>query len=172
MADLTQAQIDFLHSQRVAHLATVDEAGMPHVVPICFACVDGAVYTAIDDKPKRVDPRGLRRLRNIQTNGNVCILVDHFDEDWTRLAWLQVRGVAMVVDDLAERSHALAALRDRYPQYRRMALETLPLLRVTPLRIVDWQARDDSSTSSPAASRGAGQRAPSTVPSTEFTESM
>jgi PPOX class probable F420-dependent enzyme len=141
MTQLTGAQIDFLHSQRVAHLATIDDGGKPHVVPICFACLDGALYTAIDEKPKRVEPNELRRVRNIQANGNVCILVDHYDEDWTRLAWLQLRGVATPVVDVRERSRALAALRDRYPQYRAMALESYPLLRVTPLRIVQWTAR-------------------------------
>ncbi|MGE3267768.1 MAG: pyridoxamine 5'-phosphate oxidase family protein, partial [Chloroflexota bacterium] len=84
-------------------------------------------------------PRELRRIRNILANPKVCLVVDHYeDEDWTRLAWLQVRGQASLAEDPAERERALAALRARYRQYRTMALEELPLLRITPTRLVGW----------------------------------
>jgi PPOX class probable F420-dependent enzyme len=141
MFQLTATQVDFLNRQRVAHLATVDDADRPHLVPICFACLDGLVYSAIDEKPKRVAPGALRRLRNLEANRNVCLLVDHYDEDWTQLAWLQVRGLAEAVADVRERSRALAALRERYPQYRSMDLESTPLLRITPLQVIQWTAQ-------------------------------
>jgi PPOX class probable F420-dependent enzyme len=138
-ATLTAAQAVFLDQQRSGRLATVDSAGQPHAVPICYALLNGLIYTPIDEKPKRGDPRELRRIRNILANPKVCLLVDHYeDEDWSRLAWLQVRGVASLVDDEAERTAALAALRARYRQYRAMALEELPLLRITPTRLVGW----------------------------------
>lgn len=132
-------QATFLERQRSGRLATVDPQGRPHAVPICYALVDGILYTPIDEKPKTGDPRSLRRIRNILANPHVCLVVDHYeDAEWSRLRWLQVRGVADLVEDAAERARALAALRERYRQYRSMALEELPLLRITPTRLVGW----------------------------------
>jgi PPOX class probable F420-dependent enzyme len=130
----------FLETARVGHLATVDPGGRPHVVPVCYALLDGALYTPIDEKPKRDDAGDLRRVRNIAANPAVCLTVDRYDEDWSRLAWLQVRGRASLVEAPAERTRALAALRARYPQYRAMALESRPLLRIDPTRLVAWSA--------------------------------
>src|SRR3954447_16678402 len=132
-------QAAFLDRQRSGRLATVDPHGQPHVVPICYALLDGIVYTPIDEKPKTADPRSLRRIRNILENPKVCLVVDHYeDEDWSRLAWLQVRGEASLVEDAAERERALAVLRTRYRQSQTMALESLPLLRIPPPRLVGW----------------------------------
>lgn len=135
---LTPEQRDFLARERVGRLATVDEHGRPHAVPVCFAELDGLLYTPIDEKPKSGDPRSLRRIRNLLANPSVCLVVDHYEEDWTRLAWLQVRATAALDDNPDERARAIAALRDRYPQYRAMDLEALPLIRLTPTRLVDW----------------------------------
>ena len=129
----------FLERSRSGRLATVDPQGRPHNVPICYVLLDDVVYTPIDEKPKTGDPRELRRIRNVLANPHVCLVVDHYeDEDWTRLAWLQVRATASLVEDAAERTRALAALRARYRQYRAMALEDLPLLKLTPTRLVGW----------------------------------
>jgi coenzyme F420-0:L-glutamate ligase / coenzyme F420-1:gamma-L-glutamate ligase len=129
----------FLQRQRSGRLATVDPRGQPHAVPICYVYLDGVIYTPIDEKPKTGDPRELRRIRNILANPKVCLTVDRYeDEDWTRLAWLQVRGAAGLVEDAAERERALVALRGRYRQYLTMALEELPLLKITPTRLVGW----------------------------------
>jgi len=129
----------FLERQRSGRLATVDPRGQPHAIPICYALLDGLLYTPIDEKPKTGDPRSLRRIRNILENPKVCLVVDHYeDDDWSRLQWLQVRGEASLVEDDVERARALEALRARYRQYRTMALETLPLLRITPTRLVGW----------------------------------
>lgn len=140
LSGLHATQIAFLDSQRVARLATVDEAGTPHVVPICFAYGDGAIYTVIDEKPKTVTGAELRRVRNIVARPDVCLLVDRYEEDWTRLAWLQVRGRASLVTDADEQRTALALLRGRYPQYERMSLETSVLIRIIPGRVVEWAA--------------------------------
>jgi PPOX class probable F420-dependent enzyme len=137
---LTHGDELLLEASRVGHLATVDELSRPHVVPVCYAWSEGALYTPVDEKPKRGDPGGLRRLRNIAANPAVCLTVDRYDEDWSRLAWLQVRGRAALVDDPAERARAFAALRARYRQYRGMALEARPLIRITPTRVVGWSA--------------------------------
>jgi PPOX class probable F420-dependent enzyme len=111
-------------------------------LPVCFACVDGRVYTPIDEKPKRAAPASLRRVRNLLAHPAVCLTVDRYDEDWSRLAWLQLRGDAALVEDPAERATALAALRARYPQYRAMALESRPLIRIVPSQVVAWSATD------------------------------
>jgi hypothetical protein len=76
----------------------------------------------------------------VRVNPAVCLVVDRYDEDWSRLAWVQVRGEAVLVADADERSVALTALRERYTQYEAMALEDRPLLRITPSRVVMWQA--------------------------------
>jgi PPOX class probable F420-dependent enzyme len=149
-ATVTADEAAFLERQRSGRLATVDPRGQPHAVPICYALLDGIVYTPIDEKSKTADPRSLRRIRNILANPKVCLVVDHYeDADWSRLAWLQVRGEASLVEDSAERARALAALRARYRQYRTMALESLPLIRITPTRLVGWNGGAGSHADSP-----------------------
>jgi PPOX class probable F420-dependent enzyme len=137
MTLLAAAQVAFMDAQRVARLATVGEEG-PDAVPICFACVDGAVYTPIDEKPKRVPPGSLRRVRNILAHPAVCVVWDHYDEDWERLRWLQVVGRASLVEDRHERTRVFMTLRSRYPQYQTMDLESRPLIKITPAQVRSW----------------------------------
>lgn len=134
--------MELLDVARVGHLATVDERGRPHVVPVCFIRVGELLYSPIDEKPKRGGE--LRRLRNIRVNPAVCLTVDHWDEDWSRLAWQQVRGRASLVGEPDERAVALAALRVKYPQYRGMRLEDQPLIRIRVDRLVAWQGAPDA----------------------------
>ena len=101
---------------RVARLATIDPDGRPHLVPIVFAVDGDTLYSAVDRKPKR--SQTLRRIENARVRPDVTILVDHYDEDWTQLWWIRLRGRARVLDDGDEREHALALLREKYPQYR------------------------------------------------------
>jgi PPOX class probable F420-dependent enzyme len=123
---------------RVARLATTGADRRPHIVPVVFALDGDTLYTAVDDVKPKATTR-LKRLANIAANPAVALLADHYeDEDWSRLAWLQVRGEASLVEDAAERERALAALRARYRQYHTMALEELPLLRIRPTRLVGW----------------------------------
>lgn len=129
----------FADVQQVAHLATVDGDGAPHVIPLCYALVGNAFYFVVDDKPKR--SRNLKRLRNIAANPRVALVIDHYDEDWSRLAYLLVHGDAAAVEDGSEYATALAALRSRYPQYRSMplALATHAMVRITPRRCHLWR---------------------------------
>ena len=131
----------FADRHRVAHLATADDAGAPHVIPICYAMVGADFYFVVDDKPKRTRT-GLKRLRNIAANPQVALVIDDYDEDWTRLAYLLVHGAAVVVADRDEYAVALAALRERYAQYRSMplAFATHPMVRITPVRSHLWRA--------------------------------
>jgi PPOX class probable F420-dependent enzyme len=134
----------FLEAHRVGHLATAGADGAPHVVPVCYALDDGALYFVADEKPKRRPARELQRLRNLRANPRAAVVVDDYDEDWTRLAWLLVRGPARVVEEPEAHASALALLRARYSQYLAMALDDLernPIVRIEPARVVLWRAR-------------------------------
>jgi PPOX class probable F420-dependent enzyme len=137
---LTADDLRFLDQQRVARLATADAAGRPTAVPVCFVQLDGRLYIPIDAKPKHGDPRRLKRLRNIAQQPAVALLVDRYDDDWTRLRWLLIRAQAAVVDDHPERQPALAALEARYPQYAAMGLAGLglPLIVLQPSAVSRW----------------------------------
>ncbi|HJQ85066.1 MAG TPA: TIGR03668 family PPOX class F420-dependent oxidoreductase [Candidatus Binatia bacterium] len=144
MASWTAAARRFLEAHRVGHLATAGADGAPHVVPVCYALDDEALYFVADEKPKRGPARALRRLRNVDENPRAAVVVDDWDEDWTRLAWVLVRGPARVVTDPGGHAAALALLRRRYPQYREMPLDDParnPIVRITPERVVSWRAR-------------------------------
>jgi PPOX class probable F420-dependent enzyme len=119
---------------RVAHLATVGADGRPHVVPICFALDGDTLYTAVDEKPKST--RALRRLANIEANPHVEVVVDHWDEDWTRLWWVRLSGVARVVEHDAR---GLGLLSAKYGQYQRRPPEG-PFVVVTIQRRSEWRA--------------------------------
>jgi PPOX class probable F420-dependent enzyme len=136
---LNDVQRDFLERSRVAHLATVDRSGAPHLVPVCFQ-VDGlSLYITVDEKPKRTDIP-LKRLRNIQENPAVAVTVDRWDEDWTRLGWIMLRGPADILSAGEEHDRAQDRLRQRYPQYRTMDLAALPVIAVRIRRVLSWGA--------------------------------
>jgi PPOX class probable F420-dependent enzyme len=126
-----------LAEARVAHLATVDAGGKPHLVPITFALDGDAIYFAVDSKPKRTTD--LQRVRNIVANPAVAVLVDHYEDDWTKLWWVRVDGSARTVSDLAEAVHAVGLLVDRYPQYRR-ARPTGTVVAISIDRISGWSS--------------------------------
>jgi PPOX class probable F420-dependent enzyme len=128
----------FLESRRVAHLATADARGAPHVVPVCFASRDKTLYITIDEKPKRVADRGMKRLRNIAENPAVAVVADRYDEDWSRLGWVMVRGQAEILDAGAEHDAAQALLRTRYPQLAAMRIGAFPVIAVRIERITSW----------------------------------
>ena len=130
----------FVESSRVARLATADANGAPHVLPVCYALLGDSLYVTIDEKPKHADVRAMKRLRNIGENPNVAVVVDRYEEDWTRLAWVMLRGRAGILDDGDEHDRAQAALRDRYAQYRAMRLEPLPVIALRIERVSAWGA--------------------------------
>ena len=144
MASWTAEARRFLEAHRVGHLATAGADGAPHVVPVCYALDDDALYFVADEKPKRRPARELQRLQNLRENPRAALVVDDWDEDWTRLAWVLVRGPARVVDEPGAHRTALALLRARYPQYAAMALDDpdrSPVVRIEPARVVVWRAR-------------------------------
>jgi PPOX class probable F420-dependent enzyme len=135
---LSDDQAAFLSAQRVGRLATADARGNPHVVPVCFAIDGGALYVTIDEKPKRASARPLKRLRNLMENPSAAFVVDRYDEDWTRLGWVMVRGPTDILSDGPEHDRAQALLRERYPQYRAMQLKELPVIALRIERVTGW----------------------------------
>lgn len=128
MARLTHA--------RVARLATITEAGKPHVVPIVFAVDGDTLYFAVDSKPKTTT--NLKRLKNIAAHPAVSILADHYDDDdWARLWWVRADGVARVVTDAGEADHAVALLAEKYLQHR-LSRPGGPVVAVTIQRVTGW----------------------------------
>jgi PPOX class probable F420-dependent enzyme len=146
---MSASQRAFLASARRAVLATIAPDGRPRLVPICFVVEGDAqpvLYTPIDDKPKRNDdPLALARVRDIAADPRVTVLVDRWDEDWTRLAWLRAEGRATLLEPGAapkEHAVAVAALRAKYFQYATHRLEERPLIRVTLERVTSWGQLD------------------------------
>lgn len=125
---LTDAQRRFLDGQRVGRLATADRGGVPHVIPVCFAVSDATLYVTIDEKPKRNSAAPLKRVRNILENSSVAFVADRYDEDWTRLGWVMLRGRAEILTEGPEHDQAQALLRSKYAQYRAMRLADLPVI--------------------------------------------
>ncbi len=134
---LTEPQRRFLNGRRFGHLATADARAAPHVVPVCFAVGDAALYITIDQKPKG-DPRTLKRLRNIADNPAAAFVADHYDEDWSRLGWVMIRGRAEILEAGAEHDDAQQLLRTRYRQYQTMAIDDLPVIAIRIERVTGW----------------------------------
>lgn len=121
---------------RVARLATVDDNGQPHLVPIVFALAGQTIYSVVDDKPKRTTE--LQRLRNVRSNPQVSALVDHYDEaDWGALWWVRADGGARVLDLAEPEAHrAVQLLVERYAQQR----ATGPVLAIDVEHWSGWSA--------------------------------
>ena len=120
-----------LAQARVGRLATVTAEGRPHVVPVCFALHEGRIYTAVDAKPKRT--AALARLDNVRATGRASLLVDHYEEDWSRLWWVRAEGPAEVIASDA----AIDALAAKYDQYR-AARPAGPVIAIAPERWRSW----------------------------------
>ena len=135
---ISDEQVAFLTAQRVGRLASADAQGRPHVVPVCFAIQDTNLYVTIDEKPKQVSARPLKRLRNVMANPAVAFVADRYDEDWRQLGWVMLRGNAEILAEGQEHDHAQALLRDRYPQYRAMQLSELPVIALRIDAATSW----------------------------------
>jgi PPOX class probable F420-dependent enzyme len=133
-ADEMRSRID---GAMVARLATVGHDGRPHIVPITFALDDDTIYFAVDFKPKK--SADLQRLRNIEANPSVSVLVDHYEDDWTKLWWVRVDGAARIVIDGAEFEKGIALLAQRYAPYR-SARPAGPVVAIAVERMTGWSA--------------------------------
>jgi PPOX class probable F420-dependent enzyme len=131
---------EILLSERVARMATADGSGRPHVVPVCFAYDGHNIFTPLDKKPKSVPAGELRRVKNILSNPRVSLVVDGYYEDWKRLYYVLIYGLASVIESGEEYRNSLILLSRKYPQYRKMRLEEagLPVIKIVPESIVSW----------------------------------
>jgi PPOX class probable F420-dependent enzyme len=128
----------FLAHQRIAHLATANRRAIPHVVPVCFAILERTLYITIDEKPKRVPSLALKRMRNIAENPAVAVVVDRYDEDWSRLGWVMLHGHAEILSQGTEHRNAQALLRSRYPQLGAKEIAMYPVIAVRIERTTSW----------------------------------
>ena len=127
---------ELLAAERVARVAFVDDRDHPRVLPVTFAVAEGAIWSAVDDKPKR--SREPARLRYLRRRPEAALCVDRYADDWDRLAWVQLLGTVSIVDIDAAPA-AVAALTARYAPYRERRPPG-PLLRLEPARAVCWRA--------------------------------
>jgi PPOX class probable F420-dependent enzyme len=125
---------------RVARLATVGDDGRPHLVPITFALAGDVVYSAVDAKPKR--SRDLKRLRNIAGSPDVAVLVDAYDDDWSKLWWCRLEGRARIEESGSEFEKARVVLADKYSQYR-VDAPAGPVIAIDVIRWTGWTASED-----------------------------
>ncbi len=141
MEELSLEQLEFVNAERAGRLATADANGQPHVIPVCYACDGSSFYIALDAKPKRVAPQQLKRIRNILDNPQVALVIDRYSDDWSRLAYILVRGTAELIPSGAdEHKRAIALLRDRYAQYQAMPIDEQPVIVLRPSSVVAWGA--------------------------------
>ena len=127
-----------LEHERVAHLGLIDDDLHPRVLPVTFALAGGVLVSAVDEKPKRAPGSELARVRWLRRRPAVALTVDHYDDDWSRLAWVQALGNVEVAD-VAGHPSALAALQDKYAPYRDRTPPG-PLLLLRPHRVLCWRA--------------------------------
>jgi PPOX class probable F420-dependent enzyme len=127
----------------VGRLATIEATGRPHLVPVCFALKDETLYSAVDQKPKT--STRLRRLDNILAHPEVAVLIDHYEDDWSRLWWVRLRGRARVIEGGAERDRAVSLLGEKYPQYR----ASPPVGAVVAIAVEEWRGWTASETMTP-----------------------
>ena len=138
MVRLSSIQARLLATAHLGHLATADAAGAPHVVPVCYALKGHSIYSVLDQKPKRAALARLRRVKNIQANPQVALVVDHYEEEWGRLWYILVTGHAELLLEGDQRVEAIGMLREKYHQYEGMEIDPNPVIKITLARAVSW----------------------------------
>jgi PPOX class probable F420-dependent enzyme len=138
VSHLSPSALRFIRDARLGHLATAGADGQPHVIPICFVFDGKYFYSPIDEKPKRTSPAKLKRVTNLQANAQAALVIDRYSEDWNRLAYVLIRGTAKILHRGAVHAAAVRRLRQKYPQYRQMAIHTRPMIQIMPIRWTFW----------------------------------
>lgn len=158
---LSGSERAFIEAQRRGVLATMGADGRPRLVPICFVLGEGEdalgrtlLYSPLDEKPKRsANPKDLQRVRDLLVLPAATVLVDRWDEDWTRLGWVRCYGVGELIEpeprEVEEHKAAIAALRAKYPQYESQSLAGRPMIRIRIDRVVSWGNLEALSASTP-----------------------
>lgn len=131
ISELPPRALALVVEARRATLATRAPDDEPRLVPVCFAIRGDEIVTTIDAKPKST--HHLARLDNVARTGRASVLVDHWDEDWSRLGWVTIRGDARI-DEAGSAAEDLVA---RYPQYETYAADG-PVIAIKPTAIRWW----------------------------------
>ena len=134
-----------INKARVARLATVDSECKPHLIPVVFVFDNGYYFIPIDEKSKRQKQDRLKRVKNIQQNPNVTILIDEYNEDWRKLYFIMIQGMASIIGNkeleqrellLLERAHRL--LSDKYLQYQKIGIGEY-IIMIIPQKVITWK---------------------------------
>jgi len=136
---LNQKTMALIKGAKVARLATVDQKSHPYVVPIVFVIHENSFFIPLDEKVKTVNARKLKRVKNIEKNPNVTILIDKYQNDWKKLFFLMIHGKATVIDSnnnkLMDKVHKL--LISKYPQYKRIGVGN-SCIKINPTKVTYW----------------------------------
>ena len=146
--EIDPATREFIRNHRVARFATADAEGQPAVVPICYAVEGENIYSPIDEKPKQVAPAQLKRVRNVRANPKVSLVIDDYSEDWTKLGFVLITGRAEIIspeESNGEHARAVALLREKYEQYRLMAIDERLIIKIRIKSVKRWDASRDRS---------------------------
>jgi len=137
---------EFIERARVARLATVDSTFRPHLVPVVFVFDGNNFFIPIDQKRKTVKPQGLKRIKNLQDNPNVALLIDTYSEDWTKLAFVMIQGKASVITSRTQLNidvkEAYKKLTTKYRQYQKIGMSEMCII-IKPEKITSWGANPD-----------------------------
>lgn len=138
--NISPAFEEFIQRARVARLATVDSEFKPHVVPVVFVFDGNHFFIPVDEKRKVSKPEKLKRIRNIQDNPNVALLIDQYDEDWTKLAFVMIQGKASVAskrEGNIQVRRAYNKLMVKYVQYQKIGVGEM-CIKITPKKVASW----------------------------------
>ena len=143
---ITHVLEEFIERARVARLATVDYASKPYLVPVVFVFDGNHFFIPIDQKRKTVKPQRLKRIKNIQHNPNVALLIDKYNEDWTKLAFVMIQGKASIITSKTQGNiqlqEAYKKLTTKYRQYQKIRLSEMCII-IKPEKVVSWGAIPD-----------------------------
>jgi len=136
---LNQKTMTLIKGAKVARLATVDQKSHPYVVPVVFVFHENSFFIPLDEKVKTVNPRKLKRVKNIEKNPNVTLLIDKYQNDWKKLFFLMIHGKATVIDGkntkLMDIIHKL--LVSKYPQYKKIGIGNYCIM-INPTKVTFW----------------------------------
>ncbi len=136
---LDQKPKTLIKRAKVARLATVDQKSHPYVVPVVFVFHQNSFFIPLDEKVKTVNARKLKRVKNIEKNPNVTLLIDEYQNDWKKLFFLMIHGKATVIDGkntkLMDKIHKL--LISKYPQYKKIGIGN-SCIKINPTKVTFW----------------------------------
>ena len=138
MPTIPEHYLKILTNYPIGHLATADQNAHPHLIPICYSSDGVSIVSALDQKPKSTGIRNLKRVKNIISNPQVALLIDHYDDDWQKLWYVLISGTATLLEKGEFQKKAIGLLVDKYPQYQDMCISKSPVIRITPTKITSW----------------------------------